>query len=119
MRYHYSKSDNKRILYGQVYNCTHDIYDECTLFKIGDKGIAVIQQRFDALTKRTWWSAIDSYISTDIYLNPKFREYFDKVARTSTDGIYPTVTVRQIMWALRIKPLKKEPWETVFDRNRV
>ena len=30
-----------------------------------------------------------------------------------------TVTVRQIMWALRMKPLKKERWETVFDRSLI
>lgn len=32
-----------------------------------------------------------------------------------TDGLYPTVTIRQIMWALKMKPLPRERWETCFD----
>ena len=39
--------------------------------------------------------------------------------RKNKDGLYPTVTVRKLMWALRMKPLKKERWETVFDRGTV
>ena len=38
---------------------------------------------------------------------------------TATDGLYPTVTIRQIMWALKIKPIPKERWETVFDRSDI
>nr|DAP49012.1 MAG TPA: hypothetical protein [Caudoviricetes sp.] len=34
-------------------------------------------------------------------------------------GLYPTVTVRQIMWALKMKPIQKERWETVFDRRDI
>ena len=34
-------------------------------------------------------------------------------------GLYPTVTIRQIMWALKIKPLKRERWETCFDRREI
>lgn len=32
---------------------------------------------------------------------------------------YGTVTVRQIMWALKMKPIQKERWETVFDRRDI
>lgn len=32
---------------------------------------------------------------------------------------YPTVTIRQIMWALKMKPLPKQPWETVFDHTPI
>ena len=53
------------------------------------------------------------------YSNEHFQEYFHKKAGAPKDDIYPTVTVRQIMWALRMKPLKKEKWETVFDRKDV
>jgi hypothetical protein len=35
------------------------------------------------------------------------------------DGLYPTVTVRQIMWSLKMKPIPKEKWETVFDRREI
>jgi len=27
--------------------------------------------------------------------------------------------VRQIMWALKMKPIKRERWETVFDRKEI
>lgn len=50
------------------------------------------------------------------YLN---RGFFDRRAGTGTDGLYPTVTIRQIMWALKMKPLPKQPWETVFDHTPI
>lgn len=39
-------------MYGERYICNHPVYDRCTLFKIGDRGLAVIQQRFNAETKK-------------------------------------------------------------------
>lgn len=116
MKYHYKKPDIYLSMYGERYFCNHTVYDSCTLYLINDKGLAVIQQRFDSTNKSTWWSEVDSWIVDDIYLHKDFKTYFENRAGTCTDGIYPTVTVRQIMWALRIKPLRKEPWETVFDR---
>lgn len=64
--------------------CDHPVYKRCTLYLIGDKGLSVIRQRYDPETKKTWWTEIDPWI---------------------TDGLYPTV--RQIMWALKTKPIKK------------
>lgn len=119
MRYHYKKPDIYLSIYGKLYFCNHPVYNSCTLFKVHDKGLAVIQQRFDAETKSTWWGEIDPWLTDDLYLHPKFKEYFDKRAKTCTDGLYPTVTIRQIMWALKMKPLKKERWETVFDRSDI
>lgn len=119
MRYYYEKPTLYLSMYGERYLCEHPIYNSCTLFKIGEKGLAVIQQRFDADTKSTWWSEVDPWITDALYLHPGFREYFDKCAGICTDGLYPTVTVRQIMWALKMKPLQKKKWETVFDRARI
>lgn len=48
-----------------------------------------------------------------------FKEFFDSRAGECTDGLYPTVTIRQIMWALKIKPMKRERWETCFDRRNI
>ena len=120
MRYHYNKPTIYLSMYGKVYFCNHPIYDCCTLFMIKTKGLAVIQQRFDKVTKHTWWSEIDPWLTDDLYLNPNFKEYFDKRA-TDGDrfGLYPTVTIRQIMWALKMKPIRKERWETVFDRRDI
>ena len=76
MRYHYQKPHIYLSKYGKTYTCNHPIYNKCTLYKIGEIGLAVIQQRFDVLTKRTWWSEIDPWLIDDIYLHPKFLEYF-------------------------------------------
>ena len=77
MRYHYQKPDIYLSMYGELYICNHPVYDRCTLFTIGNKGLAVIQQR------------------------------------------YPTVTIRQIMWALKMKPIQRQRWETCFDRREI
>lgn len=106
-------------MYGQTYICDHPVYSRCTLYQIDNAGIAVIQQRYDPVTKRTWWSEIDPWLTDDIYLHDKFRDFFDKRAGRATDGLYPTVSIRQIMWALKMKPLKRERWETCFDRRDI
>lgn len=119
MRYHYKKPTIYSSLYGTTYECNHPVYNKCTLFKIGEKGLAVIQQRSDTTSKTTWWSEIDPWLTDILYLHPKFKEYFDERSSTDTDGLYPTVTIRQIMWALKIKPIPRERWETCFDRKDI
>ena len=104
--------------YGQHYECDHPVYNKGTLYLINDRGLVVIQQRFDPNTKSTSWGPVESWLSDEIYVHPKFQDFFNSRAQTkNSKGLYPTVTVRQIMWALRMKPLKKERWETVFDRK--
>ena len=119
MRYHYEKPSIYLSKYGETYACNHVVYDNCTLFTIGDKGLSVIQQRYDDRTKTTWWSEIDSWLTDDLYLNPGFKKYFEEKSGECTDGLYPTVTIRQIMWALKMKPLVKQKWETCFDRRDI
>lgn len=119
MRYHYKKPAIYCSMYGRIYICEHPVYNSCTLFEIGNKGLAVIQQRFNSEVKTTWWGEVDPWLTDDLYLHPKFKEYFDKRARTCSGGLYPTVTIRQIMWALKMKPIKRERWETVFDRRDI
>ncbi len=119
MRYHYEKPAIHLSKYGERYICNHPVYNDCTLFKIGDKGIAVIQQRFNEDTKTTWWGELDPWLTDDLYLHPKFKQFFDERAGECTDGLYPTVTVRQIMWALKMKPLPRHRWETVFDKRDI
>lgn len=116
MRYFYSKPTIYFSTYGCIYKCDHPVYSRCTLFKVKDIGLAVIQQRYDSLTKCTWWTEIDPWLNDDLYMNPNFPLYFDKHSGTCKNGLFPTVTIRQIMWGLKMKPLKREPWETVFDR---
>lgn len=119
MRYHFEKPPISLSMYGRRYICNHLVYDTCTLFEIDGKGLAVIQQRFDPETKSTFWTEVDAYLTDALYLHPRFREFFDRRAGTCTDGLYPTVTIRQMMWALKMKPLPKQPWETVFDRSPI
>lgn len=80
--------------------------------------MAVIQQRIDE-NKKTWWGEIDPWLTDMLYLHPEFKKFFDARSGEATDGLYPTVTIRQIMWALKIKPLKRERWETCFDRKNI
>ena len=106
-------------MYGDTYRCNHPVYDRCTLYLIGKKGLAVIQQRHNLRRKATWWTEIDPWLTDELYLHPKFKEFFDKRAGECVDGLYPTVTIRQIMWALKMKPVKRERWETCFDRRDI
>ena len=119
MRYHYEKPSIYFSKYGSTYSCEHPVYNRCTLFRIGEKGLAIIQQRFEEYGKRTWWGEIDPWLTDAIYLHPNFKEYFDNRAGECKDGLYPTVTIRQIMWALKLKPIAKERWETCFDRKHI
>lgn len=119
MRYHFEKPTIYLSMYGDTYSCNHPVYDKCTLYEMNNKGLAVIQQRYDGSTKRTWWGEIDPWLTDALYLHPKFKEYFDKRAGECANGLYPTVTIRQIMWALKLKPVPKERWETCFDRRDI
>ena len=117
MRYHFNKPEIYVSQYGKVYLCDHLIYSRCTLFQIDQNGLAVIQQRRNPADKTTWWGEIDAWLTDSIYLNTGFRQFFNERGGPCINGLYPTVTVRQIMWALKMKPIPKERWETVFDRK--
>lgn len=119
MRYHYKKPTIYSSIYGTTYTCNHPVYNDCTLYQIGSKGLAVIQQRYDIGTKTTRWTEIDPWLTDTIYLHPKFKAFFDERSGECMDGLYPTVTIRQIMWALKLKPIPKERWETCFDRKDI
>ena len=122
MRYHFVEPVNSKDYtnkYGNTYKCDHMVYNRCTLFKNGEKGISVIQQRYNPIKKYTYWTEIDPWLTDLIYTNHNFEEFFNKHADKPTNNLYPTVTVRQIMWALKMKPIKKRKWETVFDRKYI
>lgn len=117
MRYHYEKPTRYVSLYGSTYECDHQVYDRCTLFKMDNKGLAVIQQRFNDSNKSTYWTEIDPWLTDIIYLHDNFEEFFNERSGECVNGLYPTVSIRQIMWGLKLKPLPKERWETCFDRR--
>ena len=119
MRYHFTKPALYLSMYGRTYHCNHPVYNRCTLYFQDGKGLAVIQQRYDSKTKQTWWTEIDPWLTDAIFAARGFPELFEKRAGEGVLGIYPTITVRQIMWALKLKPLEKQRWETVFDRKDI
>lgn len=117
MRYHHEKPKQYNSVFGETYTCNHPVYDRCTLYKIENRGLAVIQQRHNRRMKSTIWTEIDPWLTDALYLNDRFKEFFDKRSGECNGGLYPTVTIRQIMWALKMKPIKRERWETCFDRR--
>lgn len=118
MRYHFNKPETYTQMYGEVYYCNHPLYNKCTLFQIGGKGLAVIQQRFE--NKSTYWEDIDPWLNDAIYLNEGFYAFFQSIAEEADAyGLYPTIAVRTLMHTLKMKPIPKAPWETVFDRRIV
>ena len=119
MRYHYEKPTIYTSMYGETYICNHPVCSRCTLYKISSRGLEIIQQRFYHKNKRTWWSEIDPWLTDSLYLDPKFKAFFDRRAKDPVNNLYPTVTIRQNMWALKLKPIPKQPWETYFDRKDI
>ena len=120
MRYFYSPPKIHFSLYGKTYECDHPVYSRCTLYLIDNLGLAVIQQRYREEDKSTYWTEIDGYLVDDLYMHKDFMNYFNRKAGPKNDkGLYPTVTIRQIMWAIRLKPLPRAPWETVFDKSPI
>lgn len=114
MRYFYNAEHLARDLYGHKEICKHPLFLSCTVFDLPDgTGFGVAQKRFDPEAKCWYYSALDPGLANDIYLNEGFPEYFKKVAdRRNADGDFPIYDVRKVMWALRMKPLKREYWET-------
>lgn len=98
----------------ETYQCDHPYYNSCTLFKSKEKGLAVIQQRFNKNTKTTWWTGIDYFWTKEIEQNVYFKKVFDEMAGDCKDGIYPTIELRKLLWKLKLKPEKREEWETRF-----
>lgn len=120
MRYNYIPPKKYSVRYGTIYMCDHPVYGRCTLYKMGNYGLAVIQQRYLDRDKMTYWSEIDPWLVDDIYTNPNFPKVFDKYATLpDRDQLYFTITVRQLMWELRMRPLPKQRWETVFDHKDI
>ena len=118
MRYHHQPAKIYLSVYANVYECDHPVYNKCTLYLVGNWGLGVIQQRYNSANKSTYWTEIDPWLVDELYLHEKFMLYFkQKAGQKNENGLYPTVTVRQIMWALRIKPIPRQPWETVFDKS--
>lgn len=111
----YYKPTGKGSARGKTHYCGHPLYDECTLFCLpSGKGIAVIQQHFNPSLKYTRWGRIDEKVNIDISAAPGLDEYVEAHGDFPSEGLYPTVEVRKLMWALKMPPLRKHFWETKF-----
>ena len=112
MKYYYERPKTWTIS-GDIYRTNNPLFNKATLFKQGRVGLLVIQLRFNPTTKHMWWSNIDPWIASDICKNDRFKEVFEKFASEKIPGgDYPIIQLRKLMWELRIKPLKKEFWES-------
>lgn len=117
MRYHYEKPNIYLSMYGKVYFCNHPVYHCCTLFQIGEKGLAVIQQRFDGKTKSTWWGEVDPWITDDLYLHPLFKKYFDMRSGSPSKGSF--FLLRKNHSSFYGKLIKSERGLRVMDEMKI
>lgn len=107
MRYYFEDYSDGKVEHAEVYKCNHEIYSKCTLYKFNGKGLAVIQEYFNPDLKVFYYGPIDPRLIEPIFSQKRFHEKFAEYAKEPVDGIYPTICVRQLMWELRMKPLKR------------
>ena len=111
MKYYYERPETWTVNSGTIHTCDHPIYSKCTLYLKDGRGVAIVQKRFSKKTKTFWWGPIDPWLVDDISSQKGWANWFDKNADGPIDDIYPTFTIRKVMWALRMKPLPRDPYE--------
>lgn len=112
MKYYYERPKTWTIR-GDIYRANNPLFNKATLLKRGELGLIVIQQRFNPVTKHLWWADVDPWIVSDILENENFDEVFFKLASQKfPGGDFPIIKLRKLMWELRMKPLKKDFWES-------
>ena len=104
MRYYYEKPTEYTVTKARTIHTNDKLYSECTLYEIDGRGLKVVQLRFNPKLKVFFYGPIDPWLIDDIFSREGFLENL-------SDPPYSTVTVRTLMWKLRMKPLKKEWWE--------
>lgn len=109
-----------------IYRCTEKLTNAIIQFMINVRYSKWIRKAWRLFsrdttpsTKNTWWGEIDPWLTDCLYLHEKFLVFFNDRSGEPENGIYPTVTIRQMMWAMKMKPLKRERWETCFDRRAI
>lgn len=114
MKYFYEKPENWDREGWKIYRCEHPLFNRCTLYvdNESDKGLMVVQLRFDSTSKSIWYGSLDPWLASDIYHHNNFWKVFAELAAEKDENeLYPVMNVRTMMWRLRMKPLKKEYWE--------
>lgn len=116
--YYQVKSAELRSKYSKIERCNHPLFSSYTVFVKGKIGLGVIQQRFNSKYRCSWWGPIDAQLSNDIFESEKFSDVFMRFAKEPDEkGMYPAIEVRKLMYALGMKPLKKEVWETSLSQK--
>ena len=106
--YHVRKSKTNFSDKAILYRCNHPMFNDCSLFKMGEFGLAVVQQRYNNRLKVSWWGPVDGWLLNDIFSEGKFNEVLSSlVGVCDEDGLYPVIEVRRLMYKLGMKPLKK------------
>ena len=111
MKYYYQKPDICVRVFGKPIALDHPIYKSGTLYLENGRGLIVIQKHFESEVKECYWGSVDAWIANDIYTSNNFPEFF---FRNALEEDYPIFQLRKLMWALRMKPLRKEEWELYF-----
>ena len=112
MKYYYEKPTSWFYTQAIIAAFDHPLYNKATLYLRDNKGLVIIQQRFNAQTKVMWWGPIDPWLVDDLANQDNWKKWFDQNAKEKDkDGLYPTFTIREVMWAMRMKPLKREIFE--------
>ena len=106
--------------HAKFYTCKHPLYSAGTLYSLPDgRGIVVVQRKFNDRLKVWYWSHVEPAIAEDIWQNSALDKYLRLYGELPEDGLYPTIPVRRLMWALGMPPIPKEYWEKEFDDFRL
>lgn len=118
MRYYYEKPEEWTMVEGRVISFLHPLYNKATVYiDRNTHGVAVVQQRFNPKKKVMWWGPIDPWLVDDIASQSEFKDWLQKhSASKDENGLYPTFTVRELMYAMKMKPLKREIFEDIHWR---
>ena len=116
MKYFYEEKRDDRKLSGIIYihRAGSFLFSDGTLFLKDGKGLIVVRKYFDKVRKICYYGPISRGLANDIFTHERFCEVFaDYAHKRGKDG-YPFIDVRKFMWALRMKPLKKDIFEFFF-----
>ena len=67
-----------------------------------------MQKHFDPVSRSMWWGSLDPWLACDIQKSENYKAFFERYANPEHSFV---ISVRKLMWELRMKPPPKEFWE--------